>query len=224
MPTMLANIKNSGVQLTDYPMGQQVTHRYYLGRYHLYQLDLRRAEAHLEFAFRNCPPLGPDSDEFEYGNGVISRNSRLILIYLTACRLCLGRLPSQQLLQQHGLNPYFAPLIRAVKVGDLGLLEKAFRSPDLMGWLVKKELFFLLKEKLTVLCWRSLIRRVCLLTRSPSDVQLRVPLQALLHAAQILTGDTSYDIWDVECIAASLLDQVCAACCQCNHCERCLTN
>ncbi|GJJ76047.1 hypothetical protein EMPS_08406 [Entomortierella parvispora] len=203
MPTTLANIANSGAQLSDYPMSQQVTHRYYLGRYSLYQLDLRRAEAHLAFAFRNCPMPARDKDE----NAVIYRNSRLILIYLTACRLCLGRFPSRQLLQIYGLEPYFAPLMHAIRVGNLELLNNSLNSPELMGWLVKKELFFLLKEKLVVLCWRSLIRKICIVSRSPSDTQLRVQLPTLLNVVQTLTRDPTYDIGDVECIAASLLDQ-----------------
>jgi len=210
MPTTLANIANSGAQLSDFPMSQQVTHRYYLGRYSLYQLDLRRAEAHLAFAFRNCPAPNRNPGE----NEVIYRNSRLTLIYLTACRLCLGRFPSQQLLQMYDLEPYFAPLMHAVRVGNLELLNKTLNSPDLMSWLVKKELFFLLKEKLAVLCWRSLIRKICIVSRSPSDTQLRVQLPSLLNVVQKLTGDPTYDIGDVECIAASLLDQVC---CLCQH-------
>ncbi|KAG0044787.1 hypothetical protein BGZ83_009936 [Gryganskiella cystojenkinii] len=203
MPTLLANISKAGVDLKDYPMSQQVIHRYYLGRYYLYQLDLRRAEANLGFAFRNCPDPGPDPG----ANEVIYKDSRLILTFLTACRLCLGRLPSPHLLQSYDLERYFAPLMQAVRVGDLGLLTQALSSPDLMGWLVKKELYFLLKEKLIVLCWRSLIRRICVLSNGPSDIQQRVNLFDLLKVASAMTKDNSYDIWDVECITASLMDQ-----------------
>ncbi|KAG0250924.1 hypothetical protein BG011_007977 [Mortierella polycephala] len=207
IPTMMSNISVAGVKLSDYPMSQQVTYRYYVGRYHLYQLDLRRAERDLSFAFRNRP--SPSLDESE--NEVIYKNSRLILIYLTACRLCLGRLPSLQLLQVYRLEVYFAPFIRAIKKGDLGILDRTLAAPDQMAWLVKKEIFFLLKEKLRVLCWRSLICSVTRASQVPNKPAVtRIPLQAVLDIVLALTKDNSYDIWDIECITASLLDQVCS--------------
>ncbi|KAG0205854.1 hypothetical protein BGX28_002589 [Mortierella sp. GBA30] len=204
MPTMLANISKAGVRLSDYPMSQQVTHRYYLGRYYLYQLDLRRAEKDLSFAFKNCPSPSRDMGE----NEVIFRNSRLILIYLTACRLCLGRMPTLQLLQSYDLDICFDSLMTAVKKGNLNLLRQTLTAPDLTSWLVKKEIYFLLKEKLEVLCWRSLIRRMCIVSKGPSDPpQNRVSLEALLDVVRALLRDDTYDILDVECITASLLDQ-----------------
>ncbi|KAF9181251.1 hypothetical protein BGZ50_005619 [Haplosporangium sp. Z 11] len=207
IPTMMSNISVAGVKLSDYPMSQQVTYRYYVGRYHLYQLDLRRAERDLSFAFTNRP--NPSLDENE--NEIIYKNSRLILIYLIACRLCLGRLPSLQLLQVYGLEVYFAPFIKAIKKGDLGTLDRTLAAPDQMAWLVKKEIFFLLKEKLRVLCWRSLICSVTRASQVPNQPAVtRIPMQAVLDVVLALTKDDSYDIWDIECITASLLDQVCS--------------
>ncbi|KAG0071927.1 hypothetical protein BGZ90_012086 [Linnemannia elongata] len=201
LPTMIANISKAGVKLEQYPMSQQVTHRYYLGRYYLYQLDLRSTERHLAFAFRNCPPQNPHDPQSN--NEVTYNNARLILIYLVAARLCLGIFPSQQLLRAYDLEVYFSTLIRAVKLGDLGLLDNHLDSPEILGWFVKKEIYFLLKEKLRVLCWRSLIRRVWLLNAG----QPRVDLNLLVSVGQLLIKDGSFDIWDVECITASLLDQ-----------------
>ncbi|KAF9431239.1 hypothetical protein BGZ94_005602 [Podila epigama] len=206
IPTMLANISKAGVQLEEYPMSQQVAQNYYLGRYRLYQLDLRSAEHHLAFAFRNCAHIGQDEQE----NDVVYRNSRLTLIYLTACRLCLGMIPAPQLLQTYELYEYFQPLMMAIKLGNLALLQEALDAPERSEWLVKKEIFFLLKEKLTVLCWRSLIRRTCLITqpqRLANATQLRVQLQELLSVVQTLTKDDTYDILDIEHITTSLLDQ-----------------
>ncbi|KAF9896005.1 hypothetical protein BX616_008360, partial [Lobosporangium transversale] len=198
IPTVMANISNAGAALSEYPMSEQVTYRYYVGRYHLYQLDLRRAESDLAFAFRNCPDLSHDDEDNNDGNMIAFKNGRLILIYLTACRLCLGRMPSVQLLQEYGLDTYFEPLKKAIKLGDLSLLDQKLMSPELMSWFVEKELFFLLKEKLQVLCWRSLIRKTCLVSRKPTDPpQMRVQLYALLTIVRALTQDDSYDIYDV---------------------------
>lgn len=203
IPTMLANISKAGVRLSDFPMSQRVTQSYYLGRYHLYQLDLRRAERHLGFAFRNCAHVGINDEE----NEVVHWNSRLILIYLTSCRLCLGRFPPLQLLQVYDLYDYFSPLMRASKMGDLTLLQDTMDS-DLSEWYIKKEIYFLLKEKLTVLCWRSLFRRISLVAPQGSNPQqVRIHLKDVLSVVQNLTRDNSYDVLDLECVIASLMDQ-----------------
>ncbi|KAG0294254.1 hypothetical protein BGZ98_001841, partial [Dissophora globulifera] len=204
MQTLMNNVRNAKVNLAEYPMSEQVTYQYYVGRYHLYQSNLRDAERELAFAFNHRPPLGMD----EHENRITYGNTRLILIYLTACRLCLGRLPSYHLLAEYGLDRYFQPLVDAVKTGHLGKLEAAWEDPASMSWFVSREIYLLLKQKLPVLCWRSLIRRTCLASRGPNDPpQMRVDLEALLHVVRKLTGDDTFDIWDVECITASLLDQ-----------------
>ncbi|KAG0230940.1 hypothetical protein BGW42_000591 [Actinomortierella wolfii] len=222
IPTLISNISKANVDLREYPMSEQVTHRYYLGRYHLYKLDLRRAEQHLAFAFRNCIQSADDYPDPARGGTTASfRNQRLILIYLTACRLCLGILPKMELLESFGLDAYFAPLVRAVKLGDLRLLKRALSLDDnniasVASWLVQKEIYFLLVEKLTLLCWRSLLRRICLLTTSASG-QMRVDLRAVLQVIQAMLhsngggGDEEeeeeYDLSDIEAIVVSLLDQ-----------------
>lgn len=198
---MLANISKAGVKLKQFPMSQRVTQSYYLGRYYLYQLDLRTAEHYLGFAFRNCVNAGDAENE------VVHWNSHLILTYLTACRLCLGKMPSLQLLQDYGLDMYFSPLMTAIKLGDLALLQDTLES-DRSDWYIKKEIYFLLKEKLTILCWRSLFRRVSLVAHQPNPQQVRVQLQDFLVVAQKLTRDDSYDVLDIECVIASLMDQV----------------
>ncbi|KAF9350125.1 hypothetical protein BGX34_001390 [Mortierella sp. NVP85] len=144
MPTLINNIAKASVDLSQYPMSQQVTHQFYLGRYHLYQLDLRRAERELSFAFRNRPSLTNDEDS----DRIIYNNGRLMLLYLTACRLCLGLFPSEQLLHEYDLHSYFAPLITAMKSGNLNLLHQTLSAPIFVTWFVKKEIYFLLKEKL----------------------------------------------------------------------------
>ncbi|KAG0341931.1 hypothetical protein BG004_005856 [Podila humilis] len=203
IPTLLTNISKTGVSLTEYPMSQQVTQHYYLGRYRLYQMDLRRAEEHLSFAFRNCNYGSQDPQE----NATIYHNSRLTLIYLVACRLCQGRMPSQHLLRQYDLEQYFTPLMQAVKVGNLALLGQVLDSADLVGWFIQQEIYFLLKEKLMVLAWRSLIRRTCLISHKLSNApNLRVRLHDLANVVQALTKE-DYDLCDIECITTSLLDQ-----------------
>ncbi|KAG0264296.1 hypothetical protein DFQ27_001308 [Actinomortierella ambigua] len=226
IPTLISNISKASVDLREYPMSEQVTHRYYLGRYHLYKLDLRKAEQNLAFAFRNCEYSDLDYPDPARGGTTASfRNQRLILIYLTACRLCLGILPKPGLLQTFGIDAYFAPLVHAVKFGDLRLLKRSLSLDDngatSVGlWLVHKEIYFLLVEKLTLLCWRSLLRRMCLLTTSSSGqmrVDLRVVLQVIQSMLRTARAPTStnadedeedeYDLSDIEAIVVSLLDQ-----------------
>lgn len=95
----------------------------------------------------------------------------------------------------------------AIKLGDLALLQDTLESSR-SDWYIKKEIYFLLKEKLTVLCWRSLFRRASLVAHQPNPQQVRIQLQDFLVVAQKLTRDDSYDVLDIECVIASLMDQV----------------
>ncbi|KAI1310786.1 hypothetical protein EDD11_003663 [Mortierella claussenii] len=204
MNTLITNIEMTRVKLVDFPMRDQVTYRYYQGRYHLYNLNLRGANHDLTFAFTNRPAFSQDENE----NNVTYQNSRLTLIYLTACRLCLGRMPSLELLENFNLSGYFYPLMEAIKLGNLALLDESLSSPDLMNWFANRELYFLLKEKLRVLCWRSLIRRIWLISRQqPGSPPARVDLHGVLSVVLAITKDDSFDMLDIESITASLLDQ-----------------
>lgn len=70
-----------------YPLAQQVTYRYYVGRKHMFDNDFPNAERYLRFAFEHC-------------HRDCKRNKRSILIYLIPVKMYLGQMPTQAVLEK----------------------------------------------------------------------------------------------------------------------------
>lgn len=153
--TIFKNITNSSPPLHIYPKPEQVTYLYYLGRYHFANTNFYAAQLVLQQAYT----LSSKHPQF-------SKQRRLILIYLIASNLILGRLPTQEvysLPEADGLSEIFGPIARAIQLGDL---EKFRRITNLdlsypsAGWLMKFRIFYPIGNYCEVLVWRSLFRRV----------------------------------------------------------------
>jgi hypothetical protein len=118
---------------------------------------------------------------------------RLILTYLIAANLLLGRFPSKALLarpESAGLLEKFAPIAKAIRRGDLREFKDAV-GPEGGNerWLFRKGLLLPILYRCEVLVWRSLARKVFLLTyTSPTDTNTRkaptLDLNHLVGAAQ----------------------------------------
>lgn len=186
------NIVSSGVKFHQYSMSDRVGYRYYLGRYYLSQQAFSRARTHLSWAFKHCTMASP-------------RNKRLILIYLTTASLPLGYFPTLQVLEATDLTIFFAPLIQALKKGDVGRFHQHLRDQD--AWFTHYDIALILEFRCDLLLYRSLFRRVFILLR-PTVVQKtpNVKLTSLLHAVRFVTRDTSWDQADVENLCVTMID------------------
>ncbi|KAG0167533.1 hypothetical protein DFQ30_005968 [Apophysomyces sp. BC1015] len=189
--TFIANIRTGGVDLLLFPMADQVTYRYYLGRYHLYQNRLKKAEEHLLFAFEKCPVQQ-------------WHNKRLILKYLIPCRILLGRFPNAVLLNKYRLSEPFSELIYQMKRGNLHAylahIDKYFQ------FFYKTYTYVILRERGRVLVWRSLMRRTWLLTCSPGVGHILL-YNDCVKALQYSAKDLTLDLNDMESILVSLITQ-----------------
>ncbi|GME39961.1 PCI domain-containing protein [Neofusicoccum parvum] len=85
--TIFNNIDNASPPLAVFPWPERVTYLYYLGRFHFSNNHFYRAQLALQSAYDQCNP-----ERFS--------QRRLILIYLVASNVILGRFPSQHLYQQ----------------------------------------------------------------------------------------------------------------------------
>jgi hypothetical protein len=154
---IFSNIHNSAPPVALYPMGQRVTYLYYLGRFHFASKNYYAAQMALQEAYDHCPV----ANDF-------LKNRKLILIYLVASNVILGRFPSRFLYDRPeaaGFRERFEPLCRAIAKGDL----EAFRrltSPNSehAPWFLRYRILFQIQNSCEVLVWRSLFRRVALLT------------------------------------------------------------
>lgn len=153
--TIFRNITNSSPPLHMYPKPEQVTYLYYLGRYQFANTNFYAAARVLDHAY----DISSKSPQF-------IKQRRLILIYLIAANLILGRLPTAhiyQLPEAEGLQEIFEPLAKAIKSGNLERFRR-ITNPDQSGstaaWMMKFRIFYPLGNYCEVLVWRSLFRAI----------------------------------------------------------------
>lgn len=157
--TIFRNITNSSPPLHLYPKPEQVTYLYYLGRYHFANTNFYAASQVLDHAYS----LVSQSPQF-------TKQRRLLLIYLIASNLILGRLPTPSIFalpECANLSSIFSPLASAIKSGNLAQFRRLM-SPDLSGpaahWMLRFRIFYPLANYCEVLVWRSLFRAIYLKT------------------------------------------------------------
>ncbi|KAJ4366532.1 hypothetical protein N0V95_000198 [Ascochyta clinopodiicola] len=157
--TIFKNITNSSPPLHLYPKPEQVTYLYYLGRYHFANTNFYAAQLVLDHAYDLC------SQRPQF-----IRQRRLILIYLIASNLILGRSPKQDIYalpEAQGLHAIFDPIAKAIKSGDLERFRRITNtdlSDPSAGWLMKFRIFYQIGNYCEVLVWQSLFRTIYRLT------------------------------------------------------------
>ncbi|CAF95778.1 unnamed protein product [Tetraodon nigroviridis] len=171
-----SNLKN------DYSQAQKVTYKYYVGRKAMFDSDFKLAEDVLSYSFHHCHRSS-------------QKNKRMILIYLLPVKMLLGHMPTHQLLRKYDLLQ-FADVTKGVSEGNLLLLNEA---------LAKHETFFircgifLILEKLKIITYRNLFKKVYLLLRTH-----QLPLDAFLVALNMMQVE-DVDLDEVQCILANLI-------------------
>ncbi|TNY24716.1 COP9 signalosome complex subunit 12 [Rhodotorula diobovata] len=200
--TVLNNTQNSAARLESFPKGDRCAFLYYRGRIALYQRRLPQARNDLRRAFALC-------------SAASWRNGRLILTYLVAASLPLGFFPSLPLLQHFNLHEQYASLLQSLKRGDFRSVLAHLDAHQ--EFHLRCGNYLLLREKLEVLCWRNLARRVLFITTNgrplPPTGPPTLALSALLAAARLAFppdsggGGSDLDLDDVESMCVSLMEQ-----------------
>lgn len=171
-----------------YPAAHLVTFRYFLGRYYFVNEDFGRAVGELELCLFHCPR---DS----------THNKRLILHYLIPAKiLASGSLPSPALLMRYNLSPqpFYPRIIESIRKGNLSLYQTILSQYE--GTLLKLGTF-LVWEKLFILTFRSLIRRIYLLLDKNSRLAINCIHPALRRMRVEMSGE------EIECFIANLIDR-----------------
>ena len=180
--TMFVSIDAQSPLLSHYPASQRVTYLYYLGRYHWANNHFFRAQLALQAAYDQC-------------HAQALRHRQLILIYLIASNICVGRFPSSKLLLRReaaSLAQHFLPLCRLIASGDLyGFKEHLSLDNPHGQWFLQKRLLLQLRNRCEVLVWRSLARRVFIEVGFPGGEDNKTPflrLHLLQAAAKWLSS------------------------------------
>lgn len=165
-----------------FSIAQVVTYKYYVGRKAVFDSDYKTAEDYLTFAFQRCHKLSKE-------------NKRLILIYLLPVNMLLGRMPKQSLLLKYNLEQ-FSDVAKAVSQGNLKLLEEAVELNE--SFFVRCGIYLIL-EKLKVITYRNLIKKVALILNTH-----QLPINAFTTAFKWM-GDQDMDDNEMQCILANLI-------------------
>ncbi|XP_034657784.1 PCI domain-containing protein 2 homolog [Drosophila subobscura] len=165
-----------------FPLPEQITYKYFVGRRAMFDSNYRMAVEDLSFAFTHCP------DRF-------GSNKRLILIYLVPVKMLLGYLPSKALLQHHDLL-LFHDLAQALKAGNVNKFDEIVRDNEQV--LIRSGIY-LLVEKLKFIVYRNLFKKVFAIRQTH-----QLDLGDFMTALQFV-GVTDVSLDETHCIIANLI-------------------
>lgn len=165
-----------------FPLPEQITYKYFVGRKAMYDEDYKSADEFLSFAFKYCPKNFP-------------HNKRLILIYLVPVRMLLGYMPQKNILERYDILQFY-DLTEALKEGNPRKFDEIIR---------RHEVFFirfgvyLLVERLKYIVYRNLFKRVYLIKQTH-----QLDLNAFCAALQF-SGEDEVGIHETHCIVSNLI-------------------
>ncbi|XP_062566068.1 myosin-VIIa-like [Saccostrea cucullata] len=165
-----------------FPLAQQVTFRYYVGRKAMFDSDFKSADEFLTFAFTRCHRLS-------------RKNKRMTLIYLLPVKMLLGYMPSQRVLKKYDLLQ-FAEVAQAVSSGNLLSLNNALEKNE--AFFIKCGIYLIL-EKLKIITYRNLFKKVYLILNTH-----QLPIDAFTTALRMMKVD-DIDNDETACIIANLI-------------------
>ncbi|KAJ5052293.1 uncharacterized protein L3040_002047 [Drepanopeziza brunnea f. sp. 'multigermtubi'] len=151
---LFTNTANQSPPLGLYPAAQRVTYLYYLGRYHFATGHFYFAQSCLQSAYNQC-------------HAQCIRQRRAILIHLLSANMILGRFPSQAFANrpEADIVAKFMPIANAIRKGNMVAFKHAL-GPEAGNekWFFRHGVYLQLLHRCEVLVWRTLARRVFLLT------------------------------------------------------------
>ncbi|SCW01610.1 LAFE_0E03444g1_1 [Lachancea fermentati] len=172
--------KSTIQRFSQFPIREQIEYRYLLGRYYLLNHRVSNAFHQLNRCFEMLASQ-------QTVTPALRRNMHRVLNYLIPAGILFGKVPSMQMVAQVSpeLARSYTPLIHIVCEGNLA----AFHC-----WLAEHEtslrarrLLLLLLEKMPMLLYRNLVRRVVLLVAFPQNLN-KISYQAVENAIRISLG------------------------------------
>eukprot|EP00929_Paragymnodinium_shiwhaense_P000588 TRINITY_DN100837_c0_g1_i1.p1 TRINITY_DN100837_c0_g1~~TRINITY_DN100837_c0_g1_i1.p1 ORF type:complete len:408 (+),score=101.64 TRINITY_DN100837_c0_g1_i1:112-1335(+) len=171
------------------PKAISVTFYFYWGKHCVFDHNLKDADEKLTWAFNNTPVKS-------------KANRRKILLYLVPCKLRLGVLPTQALLQEHDLG-MFIDIVRAIRDGNVALFTAKMEefSADFI-----KMGTYLLMMKLKFMVLRSLCKGVHaeVRRRSGDNAGTKLDLAPFEH---VFNWQDNCDVDETACLLSNLIYQ-----------------
>jgi len=165
-----------------FSISQIITYRYYVGRKAMFESDYKQAEEYMSFAFQRCHKAS-------------KQNKRMILIYLLPVKMLLGHMPKASLLKKYDLLQ-FDDVAKAVCSGNVRLLNSSLEKNE--SFFIKCGIYLIL-EKLKVITYRNLFKKVSLMQTS-NMINI-----ATFTTALKFVGEEDVDDDETECLIANLI-------------------
>lgn len=166
----------------EFPIAEQITYKYFVGRKAMFDSDYKSADEFLSFAFENCPKN-------------YTKNKRLILIYLVPVKMLLGFMPQKDVLQRYDVLQ-FHELAEALKEGNVRKFDKVIEKHE--SFFIKCGIY-LLVEKLKFIVYRNLFKKVYFI-KGTHLIDL-----ADFQSALGFVGETNISMDETHCIVANLI-------------------
>ncbi|XP_055713992.1 PCI domain-containing protein 2 homolog [Phlebotomus papatasi] len=165
-----------------FPLAEQITYKYFVGRKAMFDSDYKCAEEYLTFAFEMCPKI-------------YTKNKRLILIYLVPVKMLLGYMPKQEILKMYDVLQFYE-LACALREGNVRKFDDVIAKHE--AFFIKFGIY-LLVEKLKIIAYRNLFKKVYLIMQTH-----QLDLQAFVQALEFV-GKSDINMDETQCIVANLI-------------------
>ncbi|XP_046677027.1 PCI domain-containing protein 2-like [Homalodisca vitripennis] len=167
-----------------FSLSQQITYRYFVGRMAMFYSDYSTANEYLTYAFTECHVMS-------------KKNKRWILLNLVPVKILLGYMPTREVLKKYDLLQLWEVVV-AVKRGCISELSNAMQQHQ--TFFIKSGIYLII-EKLKIITYRNLAKKVYLFVKTP-----QMSMLTLLVALQLM-DNTSIELEEAHCILANLINE-----------------
>ncbi|KAG5684489.1 hypothetical protein PVAND_013720 [Polypedilum vanderplanki] len=165
-----------------FPLAQQITYKYFVGRKAMYDSDYKLSDEYLSFAFNHCLTK-------------FWKNKRLILIYLVPVKMLLGHMPRKETMEKFKV-PQFYELANALKQGNIRQFDDVMQKYE--AFFIDTGIYIIV-EKLKIIAYRNLFKKVYLILQTH-----QIDLQHFFTALQFV-GEEDITMDETHCIVANLI-------------------
>ncbi|ORX70823.1 hypothetical protein DL89DRAFT_266943 [Linderina pennispora] len=188
----IGNVAEAGLDFRWFSLRDQMTYRYWAGRYYLVCYRFEAARRELEYAFNACPAYHV-------------HNKHAILRHLVVANMVRGRLPTQYLLSKYNVEPVFGILVHHFRQGNIAAFQTALI--DNMEFFRSQGTFLILYERTEVLMYRNVLKKLRNMLAQEQQAHKVIPYRQILTAFRVASRNPDMDVFEMESIVASLISQ-----------------
>ncbi|KAJ1962143.1 hypothetical protein GGI12_002826 [Dipsacomyces acuminosporus] len=187
----VSNVSKAKLKMSFFSNRDQMTYRYWVGRYYLVCYRFEAARADLDYAFNACPSSH-------------HHNKRAILRHLVVASMVRGRLPSERLLEKYDMEPVYYEIVRNFRAGNIAGFQAALIEN--MDFFRSQGNFLILLERTEILMYRNALKRLARILSADGKVKI-MTYSHMLTAFQVASQNFDMDVSEMESILASLIAQ-----------------